>query len=455
MNLFGKKVAVAGMAKSGISVGKAVKQLGGEATVFDQKPADNPAIIEAVDELHSSEVNAAPGWHGRLDPDEFDMLVVSPGFPSDHPAIRDMSVRDVLGEIEFAFRIAHDPIVAITGTNGKSTTTVLAWRLLEAAGKKALLCGNISGSGYYEMTLTDAALEGGDVLVAEVSSFQLEMIDQFRPFVAAITNVTPDHLDRHKSFEEYRKCKLRVFANMRDADIIVFNSDEPSMTKEMLPEDSRKVRFSPKGNGSTNGFSARAHDVLFLSRNQVRVEKLPLMGEHNVANAMMAWEIACAILGEPTDPQVDAMLSALLTFKGLANRMERVAERGGVLVVNNSMCTNPAAVIASSHGIEMRQHLLLGGHRKSIDFATVGVYMRGTEHAGYLFGPDTEGLNEQMGSDWPAFGSMEDAFTAATESAKDGEAVILMPGCLSAEPYENFRERGDAFREMAKRWAEQ
>ena len=455
MTLFNKRVAVLGMAKSGIAVGNAVKQLGGEATVFDQKPADNPAIIEAVDELHSAEVCAVPGWHGRLDPDEFDMLVVSPGFPSDHPAIRDMSARDVFGEVEFAYRIAHDPIVAITGTNGKSTTTVLTWRLLEAAGKKALLCGNIAGSGYHEMTLTEAALEGGDVLVAEVSSFQLELIDQFRPFVAAITNVSPDHLDRHKSFDEYRDCKLRIFANMRDADIIVFNSDEQSMTKEMLPEDSRKVRFSPKGHGSTTGFTARLQDDLFLSGHQVGVKKLPLMGEHNVANAMMAWEIACAILGEPTEPQTDAMLSALLTFKGLANRMERVAERDGLIVVNNSMCTNPAAVVASSQGINMRQHLLLGGHRKSIDFAPVGEYLQGTDHAAYLFGPDTEGLNGQMGSDWPTYSSMEDAFAAATENAKEGEVVILMPGCLSAEPFENFRERGDAFRELAKRWEEQ
>lgn len=453
MNLFGKRVAIAGMAKSGIAVGKAVKQLGGEATVFDQKPADDPSIIEAIDELHSAEVCAAPGWHGRLDPEEFDMLVLSPGFPVDHPAVRDMKSREVIGEIEFGFRIAHDPIIAITGTNGKSTTTVLTWRLLEAAGKSALLCGNIAGSGYAEMTLTEAALEGADVLVAEISSFQLETVDEFRPFVAAITNISPDHLNRHKNFENYRNCKLKLFANMRDADVIVMNSDERSITKEMFHEDARRVRFSPTGYGPTSGSTARANDILFLSGHQVRAEKLPLLGEHNIANLMMAWELACAILGEPSTEQIDAMLSAMLSFKGLANRMERVAERDGVLVINNSMCTNPAAVIASSRGFDKRQHLLLGGHRKSLDFAPVGEFLKETRHSAYLFGPDTVGLNEQMGSDWPSYSSMEDAFIAATENAIENEAIILMPGCLSAEPFANFRERGDAFRELAKRWA--
>lgn len=328
MNFNGVRVAVAGMAKSGLSVARAVRQLGGVATVFDQKQADSPAIYGAMDELHAMDVQAVPGWHGRLDPAEFELLVVSPGFPREHPALSDMSQREVIGEIEFAFRIARDPIVAITGTNGKSTTTALAWSLLKGAGKEAVLCGNIAGSGYPEVTITDAALLGGDVLVAEVSSFQLETIKSFRPFVAAITSIAPDHLDRHPSFEDYKRCKLRLFENMGAGDTIVINVDDRSVDREELPEGPRRVKFSPRGLGATNGYSARAADQLFLCGLQIKVESLPLLGEHNVANAMMAWEIACSVLGEPSEDEAAGMLSALLQFKGLANRMEVVGERG-------------------------------------------------------------------------------------------------------------------------------
>ena len=452
MKLHGRRVAVAGMAKSGLSVARAVQALGGKATVFDQKQADSPAILQAMDELHAMDVQAVPGWHGRLDPADFDLLVVSPGFPRDHPALHDMSQREVIGEIEFAFRISRDPIVAITGTNGKSTTTVLTWTLLTAAGRNAVLCGNIAGSGYPEVTLTDAALDGGDVLVAEVSSFQLETVKTFRPFVAAITTVAPDHMDRHPSYEDYVQTKLRLFMNMGASDVVVVNRDDESLTPEQFPEEPRKVRFSPSGRYPTNGFTARLNDVLFLSGHQVNASSIPLLGEHNIANVMMAWEMACAVLGETTQEQTDEMLSALLSFKGLANRMEVVGERAGVLVVNNSMCTNPAAVVASSAGLMRRQRLILGGNRKQLDFTPVGDYLRTTDHAAYLFGPDTEGLNRQLQASWPSFHTMQEAFVAAANDAEQGDAVVLMPGCASAEPYANFRERGDAFKAMAQEW---
>lgn len=446
------KVAVAGMAKSGLSIARAVVHLGGKATVFDQKPADTPAILGAIDELHAMDVQAVPGWHGRLDPSEFDVLVVSPGFPRDHPSLTDMAGREVIGEIEFAYRIARDPMIAITGTNGKSTTTVLTWTLLRAAGKDAVLCGNIAGSGYPEVTLTAAALQGGDALVAEVSSFQLETVKTFRPFVAAITTIAPDHLDRHPSFEDYRDTKLRLFQRMDASDTVVINADDPSVTANMVPEGPRRVRFSPSGLGPNNGYAARLNDQLFLSGLQIKVDSLPLLGEHNVANTMMAWEMACAVIGEPTPDQSAEMLSAVLSFKGLANRMEVVGEKGGVLVVNNSMCTNPSAVIASSRGLKRRQRLILGGNRKELDFAPVGEYLHGTNHAAYLFGPDTDGLNRQLSADWKTFESMEEAFAAAAADATDGDAIVLMPGCASAEPFANFRERGDAFRKLALGW---
>lgn len=455
MTLDGQRIAILGMAKSGLSVARAVVELGGEATVLDQKPSDSPAIIEVVDALHAIGAQAVTGWHGRIDPNDFDLLVVSPGVPRNHPALKDMAEKEVIGEIEFAYRLARDPIIAITGTNGKSTTTVVTWTLLKAAGKDAVLCGNIAGSGFEEVTMTDAARMGGDVLVAEVSSFQLETIKSFRPFVAGITTIASDHLDRHPDFEDYRRCKLRIFENLRSTESAVINSDDKSVQSSDLPDIAKKVKFSPSGLSPSNGHTARAAGQIFLSGAEIKVSSLPLLGEHNVANVMMAWEMACAILGEPTTEQRDRMLSALLQFKGLANRMEAVGEKGGVLVVNNSMCTNPSAVVASSQGLARPQRLLIGGNRKNLDFSPVGDYLRGSSHHAYLFGPDCQALNQQMKSDWPQFESMNEAFLAAANSAQGGEAVILMPGCASAEPYVNFKERGDAFKAIAKEWLEQ
>jgi len=455
MNFEGKTIAVAGMGVSGLGLARAINELGGTPVVFDQKQSDNPIVLAAVDALDAIGVAAVTGWHGRLDPAEFDLLVVSPGFPQQHPAIRDMigGGREIWSEVEFAYRASKAPILAITGTNGKSTTTVLLWLMLNGAGQNALLCGNIAGSGYPEQTLTEAAMTAteSDVLVAEVSSYQLEWVTEFRPKVAAITNITPDHMDRYKFFQDYINTKLRIFDMMSTDDSLVFNVDEPSLLESTIEEHSKGaaplIGFSPSGIVQTNGVTRRDGDRLWLSEYQTSVRELPLLGEHNVTNAMMAWEMAARVV-EPNP----GMLEALRGFKGLSNRMERLGERDGVMVVNNSMCTNPAAVIASSKSLAGRQHLLMGGVTKNLDFRPVGNYLAGTEHKVYLFGPDPENMSSMLGSNWPRFNSLEEAFSAGCLAARSGDTVLLSPGCASAEPYANFKERGDAFREMAREW---
>ncbi|MCH7903350.1 MAG: UDP-N-acetylmuramoyl-L-alanine--D-glutamate ligase [Armatimonadetes bacterium] len=455
MKLDGTRIAVAGMAKSGISVGFAAKELGAAVTVFDEKPADHPSILPAVDTLNAAGVVAAPGWHGHLSDEDFDMLVLSPGVPMNHPCVADMKEREVIGEIEFAYRITSDPILAITGTNGKSTTTVLTWLLLRAAGVDAVLCGNIAGSGYDELTLTDASMQSVDVLVAEVSSFQLEFVQRFRPRVAAITNITPDHLERHASFAEYESCKYRLLEKMSASDVVIVNLDERTVDPDRIPPAPRKIKFAPDGFGATSGVTARAGDRLFLSGDDIAIASLPLLGDHNLANAMMAWEMADAFLKEPSSDQHDAMLSALLKFTGLANRMELVRERGGVKFVNNSVCTNPEAIIASCRGIDGPQRLLIGGKRKNLDFAPLGEFLATSGNPAYIFGPEADELSAQMGAALSTFEDLPKAFAAAASDASDGDFVVLSPGCASAEPYANFKERGDDFRRLVEEWIAQ
>lgn len=449
----GLRVAVAGMGVSGRAVGAAVQKLGGIVEVLDEKPGDIPSILAAMDELQAQGITAHPGWHGRLDPNDYDLLILSPGFPMEHPAIHDMAGKKVMGEVEFAYQIAEAPILAITGTNGKSTTTVLLWHLLTGAHQDAWLCGNISGSGYPEQTLTEAALAAGpdSFLVAEISSYQLEFVQDFRPKVSAITNITPDHMDRYRSFDEYRNAKLNLFTTLGEGQKIVVNCDDTSIPESALTKAENRgaqiIRFSPSGRSTSTGQTRRHPDHLALSGENLPLNELPLWGEHNIANAMMAWEMAAAAIR----PSI-GMLEALKTFRGLAHRMERIGERHGVVVINNSMCTNPAALVASSQGLPRRQHILVGGNTKRLDFAPAREYFAGAGHQLYLFGNDTNDLADMLGGAWPRFPSLEGAFSAATGAAQAGEAILLSPGCASAEPFVHFRERGEAFKEIAQRW---
>ena len=444
----GQTVAVTGMGRSGIGVAKAAVRRGAKVTLYDEKLIESPEQIEQAEELQGLGVEVVAGWHGRFDAPDFDFLVSSPGFKRSHPALRDAleAGKPVWSEVEFAYQIARAPMVAITGTNGKSTTTLLTWLLIQSC-QTAHLCGNLSGSGYPELTLTEAAdiAEPTDWLVAEVSSFQLEWVHTFRPKAAAITNITPDHLDRHPNFEDYQNTKFRLFSSMGAGDCAVVNVFEPSLPLDLiLPKIPSGVQVRRMGEVS-------AQKLELAGLGEVPVDNLPLFGYHNALNAVMAWELAMAALGDRAKP--DAMLAALKSFRGLAHRMEYLGECGGVRVFNNSMCTNPAAVIANLEGQTCLNRVLMGGVTKDLNFQPLKEYLSSSPHQVYLFGPKLEGgLHEQLGGSWPAFRTLEEAFEAAMADAREGETVMLSPGCASAAPYANFRERGDAFRVYVQNW---
>lgn len=449
------RITVLGAGRSGVAIALAAQKRGAQVRLIDHKPLESwPSAATNLD------VEKIGSFQGLVSARDTDQLVTSPGVDRRAPILREAASSgiEVIGEIEFAFRIAKAPIIAITGTNGKSTSTVMTHQCLLAAQQDAILCGNIYGSGYDEMPLTEAAESATEnqVLVAEISSFQLEWVTDFRPRCAGITNITPDHLNRYGSFDEYAQTKRRLFDRMGSGDTIVANAGDTSTypSNESLRDRGfghPRVRFY--GNAGVDA----SFDSQFLKLSVSQpLEELPFGEKHNYQNACMSALLAISYLEsiEALDPaeRVRRVTDGLKSFRGLAHRMQRLGSRGGILVINNSMCTNPAAVVASSSSLGMPQHLLIGGVAKNYKFEVVKAHLERTGHRAYLFGQDSSQILEDLGGNCPVFDTMEQAFRAATDSAKSGDAIMLAPGCASMDQFENFVQRGEIFEQIAKEW---
>lgn len=460
----GIRAAVFGLGRSGLAAARALKQAGADPTVFDERPADSFAGSPLLAALNDEGIAFVPGFSARWTPANTDLVVTSPGVPKTHSMLveADAARVEVIGEIELAYRVSRAPIVGITGTNGKSTTTLMTHLCLEAAGGgEPVLCGNIYGSGYPEIPLTEAALNSraGQILVAEISSFQLEWVRDFAPKAAIITNLSEDHLNRYASFEEYAASKHRIFRQMGEADTAVWHRGdaicEPFGAGDLGLGTKRKAGLGQPSRATFGAAGAEVwadEEAIHTPEGSVSLADLPFGETHNVLNAMAAIQLAWGASGRKVS-RLD-LAKGLRSFKGLAHRMEQVGERDGVLLINNSMCTNPGAVIASSQGLRRRQHLLIGGINKEMDYAPLRAYLDGAAHDAYLFGTDGPEIARQLGGRWPVFSTLRDAFSAAVARAKAGEAVMLAPGAASTDQFKDFRDRGEAFRSMAKEWLE-
>jgi UDP-N-acetylmuramoylalanine--D-glutamate ligase len=448
----GARIAIFGLARSGLSVAKAAKTLGAMSIVVDEKPEHALKSKEILQEALALGAEVSLGWSGNFSTG-FDFVVTSPGVPFDHPKLQSAVAAGVpvYSEVEFAYMISKAPIVAITGTNGKSTTTAMTYVALRAAGRDAMLCGNIYGSGFEEVPLTDAAVKStqDQILVAEISSFQLEWVRSFKPIAAAITNITPDHLDRHRSFQEYAEAKQRIFAAQTVDDYAVINSDDPQIGRPSRPV---VLTFGHRGD-----HARIADEAIDFSGGRLAQEDLQVYGEHNLFNAAAAGLLAAAAMTERRGTELSvpsAVLDGLKGFRGIAHRMEVLGEKDGVRVINNSMCTNPAAVVSSSMAIPALQHLLLGGSNKRLDFGPLQTYLSKSQNRAYLFGRDAEDLNKQLGGGHPVFETMSEAFQDAVRNANAGEVVMLAPGCASMDQFRDFEDRGNVFKSIAKEWLE-
>jgi UDP-N-acetylmuramoylalanine--D-glutamate ligase len=467
------ELAIFGLGRSGLSIAAAAKRMGLSVHLFDQSSADKLGKPELLNDVVGLGVPVTLDWNGQ-----FGVLpktmVVNPAVRKDHPVILQAieSGIEVIGEIEFAYRISRAPIVAITGTNGKSTTTAMTYLCLKACGVDAVLCGNIFGSGLEEMSLTDAASLSSpeQILVAEISSFQLESIKDFHPIVAGITNIWPDHLDRYHGFQAYAAAKHRIFENQSSTDFAVVRANDPAVS----PPGKAATGYQPRGRrrsahvdsesnlptvltfGATGEHAQVEENELRLLDRHVSVDSLPFKEPHNYQNATMASLLAYSAMVatrriEPGSLPI-CIIEGLRAFNGLAHRMELIGVKHGVSVINNSMCTNPDAVIKSVQAVKDRTHLLMGGVNKNLDFGPLRHYLANHRHQVYLYGKHSDELSKMLGGNILQFASLEDAFYSASKNAKTNEVIMLAPGCASTDSYRDFRDRGDAFRDMAKDW---
>jgi UDP-N-acetylmuramoylalanine--D-glutamate ligase len=443
--LAGRRVTVVGLAKSGVAAARLLTAAEADVRATDLKPV--ASLGRDVAAL------AAEGVHLVDGPAAFagaQLVVISPGVPVDGPQLAPARARGVpvIGELELGWRAMEADTVAITGTNGKTTTTALTGALLAVQSRPVLVGGNI-GTPLAAHALAFAA---DGVVVAEASSFQLETIETFRPRVAAVLNITPDHLDRHRTLEAYVDAKARIFMNQTASDCAVLNADDEP-TRALAGRTAARVLWFSRLGPVDEGVFVR--DGWVVARLDGRVEEvcpvseIRLRGQHNVENVLAA--TACALrMGQG----VESIRRVIGSFKAVAHRIEFVRDVDGVHVYNDSKGTNVASTIKALESFPERVILIAGGKGKGQDFAPLAAAARGRVGHAVVIGEDGDKIAaafERAGIAVSTADSMPGAIDAALAAARAGDVVLLSPACASFDMFDNYEHRGDVFKRLVER----
>ena len=369
--------------------------------------------------------------------------------PQDAPVVRAARERgiEVTGELELAWRLIPNAFCAVTGTNGKTTTTELIGHLYRTAGRPVAVAGNV-GTPLASLV---GAIDAEATVVCECSSFQLEDTNYFSPECAVFINIAPDHLDRHGTLEDYLASKLRIFANQGNDDAAVFNGDTEELRGRDLGGCARLIRFCPvEGEAADPDCEVALRDGVIFAADEplIRADELQLLGAHNVENAMAAAAAALAS-GLPRD----AVAEGLRSFTGVRHRLERVRERDGVAFVNDSKATNVTSAVAGIESFDGGVHLIAGGQAKEESFEPLVGPVRERCVACYLIGEASERLAKELepsGVPLERCETLERAVGAASGAAEAGQVVLLSPACASFDRFKDFEERGDCFRRLVE-----
>ena len=451
MNFEGKKVLVCGMARSGVSAAQCLYELGARVTISDSKAEEK--LAEALQPLEGMDIRRCLGDQAQpADLESYDLAVTSPGIPLQAPILRAVQAAGVplIGELELGAQVSRAPLYAVTGTNGKTTTTTLIGEIFRNLGKTTYVVGNI---GY---PFTACALQCGeeDVAVAEVSSFQLETISTFHPHIAVMCNITEDHLNRHGTMEEYIRVKERIFENMGQGDYAVLNLDDPIVRgmAERIP--CAPAFFSRRQEVETGAYLEGEEVVFSLNGHKKRVlraDEIRIPGEHNLENALAATALAM-LAGVPAP----VVRHTLKTFPGVEHRIETVRTVEGVTYINDSKGTNVDASIRAVRAMKVPTVLLAGGYDKHTDFLPLAREILTSKiHTVVVLGDTAEQIEQALRA--VGFESIlhaktfEEAVLLARSCAREGENVLLSPACASFDMFQDYEERGRVFKEIVSR----
>jgi UDP-N-acetylmuramoylalanine--D-glutamate ligase len=451
VDLANKRVLVVGLGKSGVASALFLESRGARVTVSDAKPQEQ--LGEEIPVLLDHGIAVETGGHGDRTFRGQDLIVVSPGVPVDSPPLVQARAlgEPVIGEIELASLFLPKRIVAITGSNGKTTTTSLAGEIIAADGFPTVVGGNI---GTPAISLVERA-KPETVVVLEVSSFQLETIQTFHPRVAVVLNITPDHLDRHRTFAAYTDAKARIFENQQAEDFAVLNADDPTCvglagrTRAQVFWFSRKEELKQGayvGDGRVLFRDARL-DEKGGQREIMLVSEIPLKGAHNVENVLAAI-CAGALMGCGSERIRDAVLG----FKAVEHRLEYVATVRGVEYYNDSKATNVDATIKALESFPANVHLILGGKDKGSDYTVLNHLLRGRVKRVYTIGAAAGKIESQIegATEMDHAETLEMAVKHAAAEAQPGDIVLLAPACASFDQFRNYEHRGRVFKELVQ-----
>ncbi len=454
-NLRGCSVAVVGIGKSGVAASHLLHSVGAHVTIVDEK--DESLLVDQVTSLRQDAIRVLTGRALQEALRDVDLVVLSPGVPTDHPALTNVRSRGVriIGEIELASWYFDVPLIAVTGTNGKSTTVRLIGAILEESGKKSFVGGNVGvplceallppSASKWPQRLSTASYE---YVIAEVSSFQLETIEQFHPWLSAVLNITPDHLDRHPSLRHYQASKQKIFQNQTEGDVAVLNLDDPIVAGMGEAFSGSVIGFSLV-RSLQQGVYLQGHEIKArlneLETVVVTRDQISLPGNHNLANVLAAVAIGM-LCGCP----LEAIRRAVSTFPGLEHAMEFVREVRGVKYINDSKGTNVEATGKALESFEEPILLILGGKDKGGDFNLLSDLVRRKVKRVFVIGEATSRLVQVLKGVKPISlaQSLSEAVALADREADGGDVVLLSPACASFDMFRNYDERGKEFKRL-------
>ncbi|MBT8358622.1 MAG: UDP-N-acetylmuramoyl-L-alanine--D-glutamate ligase [Deltaproteobacteria bacterium] len=450
IDLFKKKVLVVGLGMTGVSTARFLVNQGAFVTVTDMAKDDELGDSGAI--IRELGINMELGGHKNTTFENAELIVLSPGVPhtiSQLQRARDKGVK-VIGEIELASKFIDQPIVAITGTNGKTTTTTLLGDMLISSGFKVFVGGNIGSPliGYVDRN------KKAEIIVLEVSSFQLDTIESFKPKVSVMLNITKDHLDRYPDFDAYVKSKCRIFVNQDNTDTAVLNGFDPVIRKCTENISSRKLFFSSRQeNEEGTTVNGKSINLFFKSSYKpkgpvtIDLTNTEIKGKHDIENACAASLAALSVGGTPNGLQ-----TALNSFKGLSHRLEYVSTVNDVEYFNDSKATNVDAVVRALEYFSGRVILIMGGRSKEADFNSLRGTVRHLAKMIIALGESKEKIVSSFNDILPVgtASTMRDAVYKAWEEAKPGDVVLLSPACSSFDMYEDYAHRGKVYCEAVK-----